>query len=459
MKKLLVLIIICYSQASFASNNFYFIQPSKETTPNNLDSIRNLFNQAVQSENSLDLARTYTQISNYISENPESVAANGLLLRIETALQNLDDVTKQAESYRNAGQAFYRQGKYTYAMESFLKALELSEESQDQKHLGLIHFYIGLVYMRVNEANLAIYSYESALKYSTSIGDTSNLKNTYWALGNAYNAAGNYLKAIESFNYEQSLVEKGNDLNRLALVHNRLGLSHQDMGDFSTGEYHLQQSILFYKAAGNLNLAEQREINLGRLYVLSGNPKKGIPILISAAEQQNIRGNLEAYHIASFALGLAYQKLDNYDSSIYFFERTKKLLEDSNTPNSTFLTKNDLLLQTYDHLSNLYENIHDYESAFAVEKAYADLNDQIINDPTRERVVELGNQYELRKAQEEVARLESLNSGLQNDLDAEYRNRITWALGGAAFTVMLLVLVFVLQRQSTIQSLIARLKS
>jgi type IV pilus biogenesis/stability protein PilW len=104
-----------------------------------------------------------------------------------TAKENLAQQKKQAEAYRNLGEAYLREGNYTAALRELLKAESLAPaDYYVQDDLGLAYYYKG-------HAEKAIYHFQKALAIKADYGPARN------NLGNAYAEQKEWDKAIEQW--------------------------------------------------------------------------------------------------------------------------------------------------------------------------------------------------------------------------------------------------------------------
>ncbi|MEL6536818.1 MAG: tetratricopeptide repeat protein, partial [Bacteroidota bacterium] len=241
------------------------------------------------------------------------------------------------------------------------------------------------------------------------------------------------------------------DIDALAFVSSRIGNTLVNLENYDEAIKYYEDAYAYYMADNNSSRAGAMQSNKGRAYVLSGNAEQAIETLrfntlLRFKQDMSDR----SVGIAFFQLGHAYKQLGQTREALASYDSARHYFVLSKIPSR--------LAGAYEELAIAYEKLNDFEKALWFQKLFHDLTEEIQNDPNRDLVIQLQNRYEIAKAEEAsasaIAKVDELNASLVS----EENNRITWALGGAAFAMMIVVLVLVLQRQAFVQNLLVRLK-
>jgi tetratricopeptide (TPR) repeat protein len=204
---------------------------------------------------------------------------------------NPEDIAKQkkqAEAFRNLGESFMADDKYTRALKEFLKAEALYGEdhilqndlglvyaAMDQTDLSIVHYRkaidikpnysvawnnMGVVYLSLEQWDDAIECFNSALEnllYATPYYALNNL-------GEAYRGKGDYARAIDL--YKETILTEP----RFHQAYRGLGLSYIALGDYDAAAKSLEKAV---KKAPGFTIAYY---DLGRAYVFQYEKKKAL---------------------------------------------------------------------------------------------------------------------------------------------------------------------------------------
>jgi len=175
--------------------------------------------------------------------------------------KNLEEQKKKAEAYRNLGEAYLRQGKYSQALKELLKAEALTPDDYFlQNDLGLVYYYKG-------KQDLAIRRYKKALALKDDYAPARN------NLGNAYAEKREWDKAIEQYE------ELSSDL---LYATPQFPLSNLGLAYYEKKEYQLSEKY-FLKALKVQQDFDRALYGLGKTYMAMGRVPAAITKLERAA--------------------------------------------------------------------------------------------------------------------------------------------------------------------------------
>ncbi|MGB3404740.1 MAG: tetratricopeptide repeat protein [Microcoleaceae cyanobacterium] len=146
---------------------------------------------------------------------------------------------------------------YSKSLQALLKSVQI-DESQ-----GLVHYYIGFVFEKLNQIQQAIAAYQTAIEKDNQLID-------------AYNNLGNLLHRSGAVAEAETIYRKGIDINQ-----NHWGI-YLNLGNLLFEQYQIDESITFYQNAlklnpdypdiqYNLNLALELKNNPAQVYINLGN--------------------------------------------------------------------------------------------------------------------------------------------------------------------------------------------
>jgi type IV pilus assembly protein PilF len=193
---------------------------------------------------------------------------------------------RQAESTRDMGERFLRQGQTSVALQQFLKALDeypedpylhydlgwayTAKEAYDKAEFHLkeairlkpdyseAYNYLGLLYFRRGQVDMAIESYKKALNNLLYL----NPQNAHFNLGVAYISKNQYEKAVEHLESAIKLVPD------YAVAYLELGKAYEGLHRDSEAKRAYKKAVEF--AANNV----EAQLNLGKLLYRTGESKE-----------------------------------------------------------------------------------------------------------------------------------------------------------------------------------------
>jgi tetratricopeptide (TPR) repeat protein len=168
------------------------------------------------------IANTYVKTKNYQESNDNYLKA----LKIYQKLNSTNDI---GDIYLNIGYLFNAQDNHSQAIVNYLKALEYY--SDDDK-LALANYNIGGVYLIQNNFDSAKIFLDSALFYYTKIGDKRGVALVNSSYSDAYNAMGNYTKAIYYGKIALDTAEVIGDISLKGQSVKALGEAYKHLGDY-----------------------------------------------------------------------------------------------------------------------------------------------------------------------------------------------------------------------------------
>jgi tetratricopeptide (TPR) repeat protein len=259
--------------------------------------------------------------------------------------------------HNNIGGIYYLQGDYTRALEKFLVALRIREESGDKKYIADSHNNIGLVYqdegrnedaVRQYLASLRIYeesgdpqgiaaaninlgsvhlelkkislAYEylnRSLSVSKSIGYKDGLKESYLGLSRADSAAGNWKRSFRHYTmyiiYRDSLSNEENTRRSI-----------QAQMNYQFGKQQAADSIRNAEEVKQEQLRHGQEIQQQRLYTYGGGLGFLLMLVVAGVSFRAYRQKQKANEIITAQKHLVEEKQKEILDSIHYAKRIQQ---------------------------------------------------------------------------------------------------------------------------------------
>ncbi len=326
------------------------------------------------------------------------------------AYRQIKDLSGEAKSTANLGNAYVNDGQYRQAISVLENAVKIAQESKERRVEALAFLYLGGAYYELGEfkesieffqqtltiakeikdADLekiaekimeaekqrkeadrllqqgvqqyeisqfreALQSWEKALQIYQEIknrqGEAASLDN----LGSAYRSLGQYQKAIDL--HKKSLVINREIVNRQGEANslNNLGNAYQSRGEYQTAINYHQQSLAITRELDDRSGEAKALGNLGVDYHLLGQYQKAINYHQQFLEIAEKIGYLKGEADSLGNLGNVYQSLGQYQKAIDYHKKSLDIAKKIGDQGSK--------ARSLGNLGNAYQSLGQYQKA------------------------------------------------------------------------------------------------
>lgn len=295
--------------------------------------------------------------------------------------------------YQNLGVVYENTGLYAKALEAYLEALRISEETGFQKGIGLGYMNVGLIYESLQNYPMAVLHSRKALVVMEKNNLKGGLNYCYINLGNQYKKMGKYDSAKVFIRAAIKGSEELQDMSVLANAHNSMGEVCKYTGDYPCAIFEYTESLRMSR------------------------------------DQKNELNETVALH----NIGETYGLMKEYARAEQYLFQSLAITRRINFP--------DLEQETYKILAQTFMSKGDYKKAYEYQVLHTNLNDSLINATTSAQITEMQAKYEsLQKDQELLKKDSELTKR-----DAENRQRTTERnafIAGFALMIALAYFIF-----------------
>lgn len=349
--------------------------------------------------------------------------------------QRTEDLAKKVDIFNYLAEE-YKDIDPNEAIELSHSALKIANKIDYQ--IGICYAYniLGTVYDDLGTNDSAYYYFEQAMTLAIREGNQyalSVVKNNF-ALYYLY--AGNYTLALKYFQESLEEIEAPDYFVDLKITYNNIGVIHEEQGN-------LEKAIEYYQKAGDFAVANgDRLFGLlcyGYIAQIKGNVEDAIlhydeALVISREKEhrlhigetlfylgecylelgeyqqakQHLTESMEIYSSMELlpdvveilhAMAEVYETEGNNEQALRRYHEAVELAEQSG--------HNTALVPAYRALARQYAQLGNYEKAYDYQLQYQELNDNIYDNETKERIAQMENNYELRVSKAEQERLEA----------------------------------------------------
>jgi class 3 adenylate cyclase/tetratricopeptide (TPR) repeat protein len=294
----------------------------------------------------------YIGNANYILKNPAEALSNW-----EEALSIFEEIKDNygvADLQGNIGTFYYTRGDNVKALEHYLQSLTISEKINYKKAMVTALNNIGGIWFG-NES-----SYDKALTY--------------------------YLRALP-------LCEELGDKNKLGAISVNVGNIYAKKNDDKQSLFYFNKALKAYEESpANIGPVYT---NLGALYLKQGNYREAMTNYQQGLNYSRKSENQLDILKSLVGLGKVEMKLDNYPLAISYYRQAETIAKELDA----FADSEDI----YEDLANSYQKVNDFPNAYKYQKLFTSLKDSLYNADLDKKVTEMRADYEINKAETQVA--------------------------------------------------------
>ncbi|MCD4702139.1 MAG: tetratricopeptide repeat protein, partial [Candidatus Aegiribacteria sp.] len=240
------------------------------------------------------------------------------------------------------------------ALEYFLKALRIFEESKEILKASSLLNNIGIIYNGLNDNSTALDYYNRAIKISEEHGCYTNLANSLNNAGIIFRQADELEKALEYYQRALEIREKLGEQWKIARVLTNIGMIHYDLNNHDKALDCFFRALEIEIEKGDIDDASQTLLSISLSYASTGRFQ-------------------EAYEYAGKAIAYT----DRIDSPL-------------------------IMKRIYQSYSEVCEIIGKFRESLEFHKKYKALNDEIYTEDSSRKINELRVKYESDKKERET---------------------------------------------------------
>lgn len=246
---------------------------------------------ASQNQYQSQRARALNTIGIILTYTDELLRAEDYLNRARKMYLQLGDTSKSAFVDNNLGNLFLRGSHYVEALRHYQNGYETFEKLGQNERAGIILGNISLIYMEIEEYDLALKNLQKSLQYA--IEAQNQVSEVYKRINIAIvqRELGNHKLALEENYIIDSLLEEDNYRLR-GILNENLAISLIALGDTTKATQLFMKGIEMNRVVNNKKQLSNCLINLGGI-VKSSFPDSAISLASEALEVSKSSGNLD----------------------------------------------------------------------------------------------------------------------------------------------------------------------
>lgn len=330
------------------------------------------------------------------------------------------------------GSLFMHQGRYDSAKFYLQKAMKIRQQQKDLLGVSHVSLLLGYIKREIGSLDSCIYYYLQSVRGFEAVEDSIALLSSYLELAHVYLDFNQIQKAKSYYLKSYSIAQTQGEAIDLANSQSGLGKFYFEIENYDSSLYYYSLAVDSYMKnedwvhiATNYNNIASCLIQLNK-YDLAINYYYQV---IETYKQLNLDLELSYTY---YNLGWVYYDKISYDSSLYFFNKSKAIAE----------VQGDLehISDCYEAISAVYAEEGNFMLAYQNHLEFSDLRDSVLNEERLNSIAKMQTIYETEKKEQEIQLLNSEAKAQRAE-----RNVII-ALALALLLGLILISIYFIQR-------------
>ncbi|MDF2436037.1 MAG: protein serine/threonine phosphatase [Bacteroidota bacterium] len=282
--------------------------------------------------------------------------------------QTTDDLkikSYKANTLGNIGIVYRRQGNYPNALDYYLQALKMDEETGVKKEIATDLGNIGIVYYKLKDYPKTLRFYYRALTLDKEIGNLNGVARHLGNIGSVYAETKDYAKALENFMQALILAERLDNKGGIARHLSNIGSVYHMMSDYSKALEYYSRALVIKKQLGSKTLMASGTRSIGTLYTATNNFALAEQLLLQSFQFATEAGSPDELKETYKSLSELYKKTGQHAKALYNYERSVAIADSLyNSEKDKEITRKELTYE-FDKKESLLKAEHEKEKVIA----------------------------------------------------------------------------------------------
>lgn len=221
----------------------------------------------------------------------------------------------------NAGVASRYNGDLDVAVDYYLIALKLAEQSDNKLSMEIAYNGLGITFLKIpGKSDQGLEYLEQALALAIESGNQRGQAMQYLSISGYYIQKGDFAFARKTLDELMTLNKSMNDKHGIAMTHQQISESYQAEGKIDQAIHHANQALKIFESLDEKIQLAQLYVHIGNLYRQQGDLQQSIRFYLFSmkiAEDLNNRSLImdNAFHLAG-----VYEKLNHPTQALHYFK-------------------------------------------------------------------------------------------------------------------------------------------
>lgn len=243
---------------------------------------------------------------NAIEKDPE-IIQNNIDYRIEQSQKNIENFN------------------YFEAQKTLDEALELAQNSDNKKSIGLIQSIKGKLHLIIEEEDVAIKALTSAVEMQRIINDNKNLGRSYKTFGDVYMAKNNVYQALDSYRAAKSKFQEEEMDTELAETLLAEGNAYLELKNYRKARELTEQAVALARKEELNSTLSNALVNHGKIHNTLNEHPKALNFAKEGLEIAKSNGLKSIQNKGLLVLSNIYESTNNYELANTYLKAHVKL--------------------------------------------------------------------------------------------------------------------------------------
>ncbi len=369
---------------------FIFLCFSLFSRKSNIDSLINILNTSDKYEQKADLI--YRISDYYYKKNEFQKALEYLQKGIILSKKNKDTENELRFSDLNARSYLYL-SEYDKSLKGFKKMLEIAENTDNEKYIGLAYTGYLKNYWRLGNYEKAIFYADKAVKIFEKINDEFNKNTVLLNFANIYIDIKDYKSAEKTFDLILNDSKNFNDTLLIASIYEKKGVINFFKSMYPLArKYYSEAHRLYILKDDSLSAAIQTG-NIGETYEEEKKYSKALKLYKYAAETERKYNYNSGLIFLYEALGRTYSKIGKYNKTVFYYKKALSIIKKTGEKRE--------LPNIYEMLHTLYAKTGNYKKAYEFSLKLNAAKDSVSGENVQNQINRIKIKYETEKTEKE----------------------------------------------------------
>jgi PAS domain S-box-containing protein len=364
-------------------------------------------------------------------------------------------------------------GNETAAKEFAMESLSMAQQVNDRQGIARAFRSLAQLSIRAGEFQQALEYCSKCVKIYKDLNDQKELAGTYNLISGIYWNLGDFASVMDYFSDAMKIYETTNNQQGIAWINNNIGFLYWNWKKFEKSKEHYLKSLEIHKKLDNKRAISITLSNISKIYRSQKNYDESLKYCNEALEiSKELKDKISISTILNY-IGETYLEMGNNREALDYFTQSLEIKEKLNDKKMiaevlTNMASANLRLGSYEkaiqqakkaldiaqrinvkeeirdaylELSKTYEKMNNHQEALKYYKKYKEIYDNIFNEESSDKIVNLQTSLEMEKNKKEIAILKK---------DREMQRTVNYYL--IIFACLILFLAFVIYTRYRLKS-------
>lgn len=321
------------------------------------------------------------------------------------------------------------------AIYAALESLDISETIGYEQGVATANKILGSIYLLLGDYEIALEYLITALELNSELENRPEVGSVMNMIASLHVLQENYDRAIDYYTEAKMMMEELGQAETVGSLTMNIGVAHYYMENYEEALAHYEEAREIGESdeVENLRLYMIAITNIGNVLIELGEYTRAEDYLTEAIDyfrENRLNVNLSGTHLY---LAKLYHRTREYEKALEQAENGRALSEE--------IEQSQYILESYELLAQIYEEMGDYEQAYINFKKHYQEQQFVFNEESSKQINRLQTQYEVEQKNQEI---ELLNTEVALQ-EAEVNRQKLWRnflIAGVVMLAIVLVLLF-----------------